>query len=466
MSEPQALRVLAITSRPLVTVETERRNGQLVFVRHPIPLKPVWHVRQELERALKDAGGSVAVRYLARATTAAVQTALLDSYDVVHFVGHGAEDGRLLLEQENAVADLLSFERAAQMLRGSQARLVVISACHSGKAAQALRQAGIVNVVAVDEQFPIADRAAALFNQLFYGALVRGWTLAEAFQQGVDAVRADNEVGDHRPPLDEQTGAELPLWSSRFCPFFGDDRPLVAGAGRGQYEELDAWTVPTNLPHNPEIVGREALMVDTIKALADARLVTLTGPGGIGKTTVAEEVARWHAERELFRDGVFFVPLEGIRDAVRLAETLARALNVTPEPTNPVGSVQAALAHREILLLLDNAETLLDDPLKDASSAVGVLGTLLEAASGLKLLVTSREALRLCRWEQHLTIDEMEPGEAECWKTKAAMACLNGYAACEPHWISRISGFRVVLVLCFATSACCRVERASEYWLL
>lgn len=147
------------------------------------------------------------------------------------------------------------------------------------------------------------------------------------------------------------------------------------------------------MPHAPEIVGREALMVDSIKALADARLVTLTGSGGIGKTTVAEEVARWHAERELFRDGVFFVSLEGIIDAVRLAETLARALNVTPEPTNPLGSVQAALARREILLLLDNAETLLDDPVKDASSAVGVLGTLLEAASGLKLLVTSREAL-------------------------------------------------------------------------
>src|SRR5262249_35651642 len=159
---------------------------------------------------------------LARATTAAVQTALLDSYDVVHFVGHGAEDGRLLLEQEDAVADLLSVERAAQMLRGSQARLVVVSACHSGKAAQALLQAGIANVVAIDEQFPIADRATALFNQLFYGALARGRALSEAFRQGVDAVRADNEVGDHRPPWDEETGTKSPPWSSRFRTFFSD----------------------------------------------------------------------------------------------------------------------------------------------------------------------------------------------------------------------------------------------------
>src|SRR5262249_12518831 len=147
---------------------------------------------------------------------------------------------------------------------------------------------------------------------LFYGALARGRTLPEAFQQGVDAVRADNEVGDHRPPWDEETNAKLPPWSSRFRTFFSDDCPFVTGNGRGKYEELNACTVPTNLLATSDIVGREALTVDAIKALANARLVTLTGPGGIGKTTVAEEVARWHADRELFRDGVFFVPLEGI----------------------------------------------------------------------------------------------------------------------------------------------------------
>ncbi len=94
MSEPQALRIVIITSRLLVTVETDWQNGQLVVVRRPIALKPVWRVRRELERALKGMGGPVAVRSLSRATTVAVQTALLDSYDVVHFVGHGADAGR------------------------------------------------------------------------------------------------------------------------------------------------------------------------------------------------------------------------------------------------------------------------------------------------------------------------------------------------------------------------------------
>jgi hypothetical protein len=119
MSASQPLRLLVITSRPLDTVEAARQNGQLTFVRRPIALQPVWHVRHELERALKAADGAVAVRYLARATTIAVQAALLDPYDVVHFVGHGDEDGSLLLEQGNAVADTLAAERAVQMLRGS-----------------------------------------------------------------------------------------------------------------------------------------------------------------------------------------------------------------------------------------------------------------------------------------------------------------------------------------------------------
>ncbi len=150
---------------------------------------------------------------------------------MVHFVGHGDENGNLLLEQDGAVADALSSARAVQMLHGSQAQLVLLSACYSGHAAEALRTAGLANVVAVDEQWPMADRAAALFNQLFYGALGRGATLSAAFAAGVEAVRVDNEVGDHRPPEDPETGVALPPWSSRFHSWLGHDVPLLLQAG-------------------------------------------------------------------------------------------------------------------------------------------------------------------------------------------------------------------------------------------
>jgi predicted ATPase len=124
------------------------------------------------------------------------------------------------------------------------------------------------------------------------------------------------------------------------------------------------------------MVGREALMTDGIHALANARLLTLTGPGGIGKTTVATAMVQWHADRELYRHGVFFVALEGVSDAARLAEALASALHVTLDPVNPWHTLQAALAQRECLLLLDNAEGLLDDATAAEASAVGALGKL------------------------------------------------------------------------------------------
>ena len=205
----------------------------------------------------------------------------------------------------------------------------------------------------------------------------------------------------------------MPPWSARFRALFSEDRPLVVSIGAGQYEKLDTWTVPTKLPRPPDIVGREALMTDSIRALANARLLTLTGSGGISKTTVAIAMAQWHADRELYRDGVFFVALEGVSDAARLVEALAGALNVTLDPVNPWHTLQAALAQRECLLLLDNAEGLLDDPTAAEASAVGELGKLLDTVPGLTLLVTSREALGLRHWEDTLAIEEMEPGEAQ-----------------------------------------------------
>ena len=115
------------------------------------------------------------------------------------------------------------------------------------------------------------------------------------------------------------------------------------------------------------------------------RLVTITGPGGVGKTRLAFEVAR-NLEGQ-FPDGVCFVGLGAVTDAARVPTEVAAVLGVRQTGGRPVPEVLAeALAPRRLLLVLDNCEHLLGE-------AAQLCGHLLMAADDLRILATSREQL-------------------------------------------------------------------------
>jgi predicted ATPase/DNA-binding CsgD family transcriptional regulator len=140
-------------------------------------------------------------------------------------------------------------------------------------------------------------------------------------------------------------------------------------------------------PSTP-LVGRER-EVQRVCALLrrdDVRLVTLTGPGGVGKTRLALQVMTDLAAD--FTDGVVFVPLAPVTDPSLVLEAIARALGVRMRGDHPLGDrVLAVLGERQFLLVLDNFEHLL---------AVAPLVTdFLRVASRLKVLATSRARLRL-----------------------------------------------------------------------
>ncbi len=151
----------------------------------------------------------------------------------------------------------------------------------------------------------------------------------------------------------------------------------------------------TNLPVQPTpLLGRsrELQAVRTLLISENARMVTLTGPGGTGKTRLALQVSADLVDQ--FPDGVYGVLLAPIADPDVVPLELARVLGVEETPTHSIAeALKAALANRCTLILFDNFE--------HVATAATLLADLLGACPRLKLLVTSREPLRIAAERQY-----------------------------------------------------------------
>jgi predicted ATPase/class 3 adenylate cyclase len=139
-------------------------------------------------------------------------------------------------------------------------------------------------------------------------------------------------------------------------------------------------------PDATTFVGRSVELDGLGRLLANRRLITLTGPGGAGKTRLALRAASRLAER--FPDGAFFVPLATIRRGGELPSAVASTLAVPEEAGRSVGTVLADwMRDRDLLLVLDNLEQI-----ADCAAAVDAL---LSSASDLRVLATSRSPIRI-----------------------------------------------------------------------
>ena len=185
------------------------------------------------------------------------------------------------------------------------------------------------------------------------------------------------ELGEHR--LKDLVGAErlFQLGDGEFPPL----------------RTLDATNLPVvSIP----LVGRERELEELLELLSDGtRLVTLTGPGGSGKTRLALQVAAELVGR--LHDGVFWVPLAGLSDHELVPSEVALKVGA---PADLAGFLRG----RELLLLLDNFEHLLD--------AAPEVSALLACSSGLRVLVTSRTPLRVSA-EQEYRLEPLPADDAE-----------------------------------------------------
>jgi predicted ATPase len=162
----------------------------------------------------------------------------------------------------------------------------------------------------------------------------------------------------------------------------------------------------TNLPHPASpFVGRAREVGEIASLLQDgARLVTLTGPGGSGKTRLALEAAAELVPE--FRNGVFWIGLAALRDPALVADTIAQTLGAKD-------GLAEHIAERELLLLLDNLEQVVE--------ASPELAALVERCPNLRLLVTSRELLRVRGEIEYAVPPLVEPEAVELFGTRSGL---------------------------------------------
>jgi predicted ATPase/class 3 adenylate cyclase len=204
-------------------------------------------------------------------------------------------------------------------------------------------------------------------------------------------------------------------------------------------------THPNNLPfQTTEFFGR-GRELDAIQGMLgdpSVRLITLTGPGGSGKTRLAVQVA---AEvLDLFSDGVFFVDVSQDRQPEAVYESILRTVAGPGGDGDALQTAKTRLRDRELLLVLDNFE--------QVTEAAGGVVELLQTAPGLKVLVTSRESLRVGAERTYpippLELPSTDDHLADVSSTEAVQLFLDRARAVAPQFELDEANFRVVVEIC------------------
>jgi predicted ATPase len=224
----------------------------------------------------------------------------------------------------------------------------------------------------------------------------------------------------------------------------GGDATVIASAPTSQHAPAPGHNLPAQLT---SFVGREAevALVQQLLQADDVRLVTLTGPGGIGKTRLALSLATRCLGH--FADGVYFVSLAPVREPHLVLPALAQTLGVREAAnTTVMESLQAYLRDKALLLVLDNFEQVV--------AAAPLVGELLVAAPRIKVLVTSREVLQI-RGEREFSVPTLalpHPKQLPSLETLAQVAAIKLFVqraqAVKPSFLLNQANAAAVTEIC------------------
>jgi predicted ATPase/class 3 adenylate cyclase len=299
---------------------------------------------------------------------------------------HGSRYAELLAEHRRVLRDAFARHAGIEVDTQGDAFFVVFTRAADAVAAAAEARAALApgpvlvrmglhtgEPIVTDEGYVGMDvhRAARIAASAHGGQIV----LSETTRRLVDGIDV-RDLGEHR--LKDLVGGER-----------------LYQLGEGEFPPLRTLDAP-NLPiAATPLVGRQSEVEELVAILsAGTRLLTVTGPGGTGKTRLALQVAA-----ELvgtLHDGVFWVPLVGLSDSELVLSEVAQAIGAPDD-------LPGFLRGRELLLVLDTFEHLLD--------AAPALNDILAAAGGLRVLVTSRAPLRVYG-EREYRLDPLSASDA------------------------------------------------------
>ena len=382
------------------------------------------------------------------ATTSNTRSMITDGPIALHFSGHGIENklqnlgsdyilnkdkgNILLLEDEHGMSDYFFEKDLKYMIEMSQwnFEVVFVSSCHSQFAGEVFLNAGAKHVIWIKGGEKISDKASLRFSKVFYETLfVKNYNVCTAYniaKEEINKVINSTEASKFLLLIQDDTNQKdkIDIYGRNKKRKQAHKCYALTNFREGSLINIDDKPLYDSNPSNVEgFIGRQQEMYEIIDLLDNHRIVCILGPPGIGKTSLARNLANYIKDRKKFSDGIIYVTLRGWESAqmflTRLTLIVRNSCSLEDykkhglEDLDKNGSnnkqkddkakdidqdvedkyrnfIINMLKEKEVLLIMDNAE----DPLEyDNTKFVDELEWIQDHCNNIKFLATTRKII-------------------------------------------------------------------------